>query len=200
LPGLFEMFYRGSGAGSRGGLGIGLTLAQKLAEMHGGTITASSGGLDQGSEFTVRLPLAPGIPMSSSERMMTPLPLGRRRVLVTDDNVDAAEALGVLLEILGAEVRVVHDGTSARTTFADYAPDLVLLDIGMPGMDGYEVARRIRAQEGEHHTKLVALTGWGQAEDSRRAKEAGFDQHIVKPADMDVVKALLASVEPAARE
>ncbi|HWP07124.1 MAG TPA: ATP-binding protein [Polyangiaceae bacterium] len=200
LPGLFEMFYRGSGAGSRGGLGIGLTLAQKLAEMHGGTITASSGGLDQGSEFTVRLPLAPGIPMSSSERTMTPLPLGRRRVLVTDDNVDAAEALGVLLEILGAEVRVVHDGTSALTTFADYAPDLVLLDIGMPGMDGYEVARRIRAQEGEHHTKLVALTGWGQAEDSRRAKEAGFDQHIVKPADMDVVKALLASVEPAARE
>ena len=197
LPGLFEMFYRGNGDGSRGGLGIGLTLAQKLAEMHGGTITASSAGLGQGSEFTVQLPLAPGMPMAASEPIMPPLPLGRRRVLVTDDNVDAAEALGVLLEILGAEVRVVHDGPSALAAYADYAPDLVLLDIGMPDMDGYEVARRIRAAPGPHRAKLVALTGWGQAEDSRRAREAGFDQHIVKPADIDVLKALLASVEPA---
>jgi CheY-like chemotaxis protein len=167
--------------------------------MHGGTIMATSAGLGEGSEFTVQLPLAPGMPMVASEPIMPPLPLGRRRVLVTDDNVDAAEALGVLLEILGAEVRVVHDGPAALAAYADYVPDLVLLDIGMPTMDGYEVARRIRAEPGPHRAKLVALTGWGQAEDSRRAREAGFDQHIVKPADIEVLKALLATVEPAAQ-
>jgi signal transduction histidine kinase/DNA-binding response OmpR family regulator len=199
LPGLFQMFYRGTDGSSRGGLGIGLTLAQKLAEMHGGTVTASSEGLGKGSEFTVRLPLAPGVPMTSSSRVTTAPPIGHRRVLVTDDNVDAAEALGVLLEILGADVRVVHDGPSALAAYADYAPDLVLLDIGMPGMDGYEVARRLRAEHGTHRAKLVALTGWGQAEDFRRAHEAGFDQHIVKPADIDVLKALLATLEPAVR-
>jgi len=198
LPGLFEMFFRGSDGASRGGLGIGLTLARKLAEMHGGTITASSDGLGKGSEFTVRLPLAPVITAASSARIPTPLPLARRRVLVTDDNVDAAEALGELLQILGAEVRICHDGPSALAAYLAYAPDLVLLDIGMPDMDGYEVARRLRALPGPHRAKLVALTGWGQAEDSRRAREAGFDQHIVKPADMDVLKALLAAAEPPA--
>jgi signal transduction histidine kinase/DNA-binding response OmpR family regulator len=200
LPSLFQMFRRGDAGASRGGLGIGLTLARKLAEMHGGTISGESAGLGKGSEFTVRLPLASSAAVSSSvPRTPTPAPSKRRRVLVTDDNVDAAEALAMLLEILGVEVRIAHDGATALKTYAEYAPELVLLDIGMPDMDGYEVARRIRAQEGEHRVKLVALTGFGQAEDARRAREAGFDQHLVKPAAMEALKALLVGMEDGAR-
>ncbi|HEY3495989.1 MAG TPA: ATP-binding protein [Polyangiaceae bacterium] len=197
LPSVFQMFHRGSAGASRGGLGIGLTLARKLAEMHGGSITAQSEGLGRGSEFTVRLPLATGAAAAASARSPGPLPPERRRVLVTDDNVDAAEALGMLLEILGAEVRIENDGRSALKTYAEYAPELVLLDIGMPEMDGYEVARRIRALGTEPRAKLVALTGWGQAEDRRRAREAGFDEHLVKPAELEALKALLGSLEPA---
>jgi len=196
LPSLFEMFHRGSAVTSRGGLGIGLTLARKLAEMHGGSIAAKSEGPGKGSEFTVRLPLASEAVASSVLPIPTAVPLERKRVLVTDDNVDAAEALAALLEILGAEVRIANDGSSALKAYAEYAPELVLLDIGMPEMDGYEVARRIRAQDTERRAKLVALTGWGQAEDSRRAREAGFDQHLVKPAPVEALKALLVMAEP----
>ena len=110
--------------------------------------------------------------------------------------MDVAEALALLLEILGAEVRIANDGSSALKAYDEYAPELVLLDIGMPDMDGYEVARRIRAHATGHRAKLVALTGWGQAEDSRRAREAGFDQHLVKPAQVEALKALLVSGEP----
>ena len=195
LPVLFQMFQRGSAGASRGGLGVGLTLARRLVEMHGGSIVAKSEGPDQGSEFTVRLPLAPGLSKSASAHAPLAEPLGRKRVLVVDDNVDAAEALSLLLEILGAETRVVHDGASALKAFAEYDPDLVLLDIGMPDMDGYEVARQVRTRHPERRTKLVALTGWGQAEDRRRAREAGFDEHLVKPAEMEALKAFLAAAE-----
>jgi len=199
LSRIFEMFSRAGAANrTQNGLGIGLTLARRLAEMHGGTIEARSDGLGHGSEFVVRLPLAPAPPVAATlAESATPLD-EKKRVLVVDDNADAAETLGMLLQLLGAEVKVAHDGPTALEHYAGYDPDLVLLDIGMPGMDGHEVARRMRADYAARATTIVALTGWGQAEDRRRAREAGFDHHLVKPADGNALRALLASV-PARR-
>ncbi len=144
------------------------------------------------------LPLAPIEVTAATEARKESALDARKRVLVVDDNVDAAETLGLLLEILGAEVKVAHDGATALEQYAGYDPDLVLLDIGMPGMDGHEVVRRIRAEYGARHTTVVALTGWGQAEDRRRSQEAGFDAHLVKPAGGDALKAVLTAV-PARR-
>ncbi|MGQ0752840.1 MAG: ATP-binding protein [Betaproteobacteria bacterium] len=196
LSRVFEMFSRGEQSASRGdaGLGIGLALARRLAEMHGGTIAAHSGGKGKGSEFVVQLPLAPE-PRSAApaaDRAQTAVP--RTRILVVDDNRDAADSLGMLLQCLGADVRVAHDGAEALNAVAAYQPAVVLLDIGMPGMDGYEVARRIRKDFPERRTPLVALTGWGQEEDRRRARDAGFDHHLIKPADMKTLQALLATL------
>jgi signal transduction histidine kinase/DNA-binding response OmpR family regulator len=196
LPQLFEMFSRGgrSSVRGQGGLGIGLALARRLVEMHGGSIEARSEGPGRGSEFTVRLPLA--VPPVSPAVVEPPVraAIPGNRILVVDDNRDAAESLGLILQSLGAEVRVARDGAEALETFGSYHPAVVLLDIGMPGMDGYEVARRIRARFPERRTALVALTGWGQEQDRRHAREAGFDHHLVKPADMDALQALLASL------
>jgi signal transduction histidine kinase len=197
LPRLFEMFTRGDHSHRRdqGGLGIGLALARGLAEMHGGSISASSAGLGQGSEFTVTLPLA----ADQGERPASDQPaaaaLGQQRILVVDDNRDAAESLSMLLELLGAEARVACSGFEALELFASYDPAVVLLDIGMPEMDGYQVARRIRADFPERRPVLVALTGWGQEEDRRRAKDAGFDHHLIKPADMAALQSLLTSLK-----
>jgi signal transduction histidine kinase/DNA-binding response OmpR family regulator len=201
LKRVFEMFSRGDRAGGRdlGGLGIGLALARKLAEMHGGTLTATSDGRGRGSRFSLRLPLATDqATRTSAEELMEPA-LPRKRILVVDDNHDSAESLSMLLDFLGAEVKVAFDGTEALATFASYDPAVVLLDIGMPGMDGYEVARRIRAQHPDRASVLVALTGWGQEEDRRRAKDAGFDHHLIKPADIGALKALLGSLDDGAR-
>ena len=194
LPRLFQMFHRGS-ASSRcnpSGLGIGLSLARGLAEMHGGTITVKSEG-PQGSEFTVRLPLAASQPAQAIDRGPDDV-LPPRRILVVDDNRDAADSLGMILKVLGAEVRVARDGTEALEAYSVYDPAVVLLDIGMPGMDGYEVARRIRAQSRGARPTIIALTGWGQENDRREAREAGFDHHLVKPAEIGVLKALLRSI------
>jgi PAS domain S-box-containing protein len=190
LSRVFEMFSRGEGSA---GLGIGLALARRLAEMHGGTIAARSEGHGKGSEFIVRLPLAAE---SKSAAPVAPAqsPVPHMRILVVDDNRDAADSLGMLLECLGADVRVAHDGAEALKVIAAYEPAVVLLDIGMPGMDGYEVARRIRSAFPERHTPLVALTGWGQEEDKRRAREAGFDHHLIKPADVEALQALLVTL------
>jgi len=117
------------------------------------------------------------------------------RILVVDDNRDSAESLGMLLSLLGAEVRLAHDGPEALAAFACYLPQFVLLDIGMPGMDGYEVARRLRESPQEPRAALVALTGWGQDEDRRRAREAGFDHHLVKPADLEALQSIIAAIE-----
>ncbi|HYH65070.1 MAG TPA: ATP-binding protein, partial [Urbifossiella sp.] len=201
LPRIFEPFVQADRVlhQSQGGLGIGLTLVRRLVEMHGGSVTAHSDGPGKGSEFVVRLPLgkeeggrrkeepesAP-VPPSSF-----PLPPSRS-VLVVDDNVDAAESLALLLRMKGHEVRVAHDGLAALAAVEAAPPDLVLLDIGMPGMDGYEVARRLRERPGLEHLPLVAMTGWSQDEDRRRSREAGFDHHLVKPVEPAVLYQLLA--------
>jgi PAS domain S-box-containing protein len=196
LPRVFEMFTQleGSHAQRQGGLGIGLTLVRSLVEMHGGSVTASSEGPGKGSEFVVRIPLADGLPMTRVEPERKPssrLPL---KVLVADDNHDAADSLGILLKFLGAEVRVVHDGAAALRALETFVPDLALLDIGMPGMDGYEVARGIRQKPSGKEVVLIALTGWGQDEDRRRSEAAGFNHHLIKPADIDALQALMLSV------
>jgi len=193
LPRIFEMFTRGSIAvGVQGGLGIGLALVKKLAEMHGGSVSAKSEGSGCGSEFTLKLPLTAAVTTVGVERTATPVPQ-HKRVLVVDDNVDAAETLAMLLGLIGADVRVAHDGPSALAAFAAFVPELVLLDIGMPGMDGYEVARRLRTQDAGRAANIVALTGWGQNEDRRLAREAGFDHHLVKPANLDALRAILGA-------
>ncbi len=200
LPRIFEMFAQADRSLGRaqGGLGIGLTLARSLVQMHGGTIHADSDGPGQGSELVVRLPLAPEVRPSSEEgrredRLHTAAPAARR-ILIVDDNRDAAESLGTLLEIRGNEVQVAGDGPSALAAIGAWHPAVVLLDIGLPGMDGYEVARRVRAQPGLEDTVLIALTGWGQEDDRRRSREAGFDHHLVKPVDFQVLEALLAGI------
>ena len=196
LPRVFEMFSRGDrtdGPG-QGGLGIGLALARQLAQMHGGTLEARSEGSGTGAEFVLRLPLAEGPAARSAAGQAGAPRLPPRRVLVVDDNRDAAESLGALLELLGAEVRLAHAGPDALEVAHAYDPSVVLLDIGMPGMDGYEVARRLRAQQNGKRVSIVALTGWGQDDDRRRTSEAGFDHHLVKPAEIAQLQSLLASL------
>jgi len=197
LAQLFKIFSRGERSAKRNqsGLGIGLALVRRLTEMHGGRVDAESEGLGKGSRFTVRLPL-------HEKQQPGPLEIDRAdptvasmRILVVDDNRDSAESLGMLLSLMGAEVRVVHDGPDALAAFASCLPHMVLLDIGMPGMDGYEVARRLRESQQEPRAALVALTGWGQDEDRRRVREAGFDHHLVKPADLDALQAIMASIQ-----
>jgi len=182
---------------AQGGLGIGLALVKSLVEMHGGTVEARSEGPSRGSEFTIRLPLVRAArPAEVTSTLPHPVAvLESRRILVVDDNRDAAESLGSLLELLGADVRVAYDGSEALRVAAAQKPNVVLLDIGMPGMDGYEVARRLRRQRELRNIMLIALTGWGQDEDRGRSREAGFDYHLTKPADMSVLQSLLTSVE-----
>ncbi len=168
---------------SQGGLGIGLTLVKQLVELHGGRVEVYSEGLGKGTQFTARLPIAevavvpPLVPGQGrrNEHTIT------RRVLVADDNRDAAESMGMLLRLMGNEVRTVHDGLQAVTEAETFQPDVILLDIGMPRLNGYDAARRIREQRWSQGAVLVALTGWGQDEDKRRASEAGFDRHFTKP-------------------
>ncbi|WP_411882300.1 PAS domain-containing protein [Polaromonas sp. YR568] len=198
IPHMFEMFSRGNRDSARhqGGLGIGLALARRLAEMHQGTLEAHSDGPGKGTEFTLRLPLVNTGSAGTADDTAAAAPrLEKTRVLVVDDNVDAGDTLAVILDMLGAEVRVARDGAQALETFAAYQPSVVLLDIGMPGMNGYEVARAIRNRFPAHPTVLVALTGWGQEDDRRRASEAGFDHHLLKPAEIEALQKLLADME-----
>jgi two-component system, sensor histidine kinase len=192
---VFEMFMQADRSTNRsqGGLGIGLTLVKNLVELHGGTIEVASGGKGQGSEFVVRLPMiADPHPISNrptvSQQSNNSLP---QRVLVVDDNEDSASSLAMLLKFLGMEIRVANDGPTALEIINSYRPHTVLLDIGMPGMDGFAVARRVRERPEFDNTILIALTGWGQAEDRDRTREAGFDHHLVKPADIATLKSLL---------
>ena len=172
---------------SQGGLGIGLTLVKNLVELHGGTIEARSEGPGQGSEFIVRLPLAeePVAPKAVPEPREEPPAPDARRILVVDDNLDAADTLAELLQTWEHTVWQAHDGLAALKAVEEHRPEIVLLDIGLPGMDGYEVARRLREGALGQGLTLVALTGYGQASDRSRALEAGFDQHFVKPVDID---------------
>jgi CheY-like chemotaxis protein len=201
LPHIFEMFTQVDRTleRSQGGLGIGLTLVRRLLELHGGTVEARSAGHGLGSEFIVRLPLAfaatpAALQLRSGEgdsRSARP----KHTIVVADDNEDSATSLTLMLRIMGHEVHVVHDGLAAVQAAGTLQPNVVLLDIGMPRLNGYEAAQRIRQQPWGKRMVLIALTGWGQEEDRRRSEEAGFDHHLVKPADPAALEKLLASVE-----
>jgi CheY-like chemotaxis protein len=205
LPRVFEMFTQGERDHARGreGLGIGLALVKRLVELHKGRVEAHSDGPGQGSTFSIRLPLAArqlpqmGMHLSPASGRAGTAPrsqptASRQRILVVDDNQDAATSLGMLLRVLGNDVRVAGDGPSALEIFKSFAPAVVLLDLGMPGMSGYEVAQRLRELQRSRNLKLVALTGWGQEDDRRRTREAGFDHHLVKPVNVDALEVLLA--------
>jgi PAS domain S-box-containing protein len=201
LPHIFELFVQAdhSSARTQGGLGIGLTLAKNLVEMHGGALEAHSSGLGEGSEFTIRLPLVAQEKRAPREQVNGEPPSERstsgHRLLVVDDNKDAAISLAMLLRLQGYEVHVAHDGPAAIESATALHPDMIFLDIGMPGMDGYEVARRVRNTPGLEKTVLAALTGWGQQEDRRRSAEAGFDYHLVKPAEQKSLEQVLADLQ-----
>ncbi len=200
LPRLFEMFYQADPPDtSDGGLGIGLTLVRRLLEMHGGTVQVSSGGQGHGSEFAVRLPLAapathaadPGDPVLHAFTPVAP-----KRIIVVDDNRDSAAMLRALLEITGNVVHTVYDGEEALAEAERVRPDAILLDIGLPRMNGYEVCRRLREQPWGRQMLIVAQTGWGQDQDLRRSTDAGFDAHFTKPIDDEALLALLAQWRP----
>jgi signal transduction histidine kinase/ActR/RegA family two-component response regulator len=195
---VFELFTRvhAQSESGQGGLGIGLALVRRLAEMHDGTVTAHSDGPGCGSEFIVRLPLLKTQTARVLDQPAEPpqIPdVEPRRILIADDNHDAAESLATLLQLRGHEVRTAHDGEEALAAAKVFKPDVVLLDLGMPKMDGYEAARRIRRLAWGRRARLVALTGWGQQQDRQRTREAGFDAHLVKPvSDVDLFRALTA--------
>jgi PAS domain S-box-containing protein len=197
IPHVFEMFMQGDTSLERqhGGLGIGLTLVERLIELHGGQVEAKSNGLNQGSEFVVRLPVltaSDAVSIPSFERdALGPL---HCRLLVVDDNKDSADSLATMLEAKGAQVKTAYDGVEAVEVATVFQPDAVLLDIGMPRLNGYEAARRIREQLGDKEALLIAMTGLGQDDDKRRAREAGFDHHFVKPVDPVGLVQLLATV------
>lgn len=198
---IFEMFKQAdqSSGRSKSGLGIGLTLARRLVEMHGGTITVNSEGRGRGSEFVVRLPVVDRPSRAAVEtgpKQEKPVPATPMRILVVDDDKDSTVSLSMLLQIMGHEVSTAYDGLQAIDLAAEYRPDIVLLDIGLPEMNGYEVARRIRQAPWGGDMTLIALTGWGQEEDRRHSEEAGFDYHLVKPVEAPALNRLLASLKP----
>jgi CheY-like chemotaxis protein len=176
---------------SQGGLGIGLALVRGLVALHGGSISVSSDGPNTGSEFTVRLPVTEA-PLRVASPRTQEAGTQRCRILVVDDNVDAAESMTMALELLGYETRAAHDAETGLRAASDFAPQVVLLDIGLPGQNGYEVARRIRLAPRGAGIFLIAVTGWGQEADKQLAKEAGFDRHLTKPVDFEKLQALLA--------
>lgn len=200
LSDVFDLFTQldPSGSGPRGGLGIGLALSSSLVRMHGGTIEARSEGLGRGSELIVRLPLADDAPQPETA-IAAPAPAlqpGGRRILLADDDADNADALAMLLRLLGHSVDVARDGIEAVDAAERLRPEVMLLDIGMPRLDGYGACRRVRGQPWGRDIEIIALTGWGQAEDRRRTAEAGFDHHLVKPVDVATLLSLLARAGP----
>lgn len=211
LPTIFDMFRQGDKSIERahGGLGIGLTLVRRIVEMHGGSVAAQSPPAPRpnddawpaakGTEFIVRLPRAAAPAEARTTDETAPArrtPATRLRVLIADDNVDAAESLADLLTDMGNEIRVAHDGAEAVKEASAFRPDVLLLDIGMPNLNGYDVARKIREQPWARRALLVAVTGWGQPEDRRRSAEAGFDHHLVKPIEIDAIEKVLAVAQP----
>ncbi len=199
LPRVFELFTQVDRTldRSQGGLGIGLTVVRRLAEMHGGTVSATSPGLGRGSEFTLRLPLSkrsrPLLQQDDPQEAARPM-----RVLVVDDNIDTAKTLSMLLKTTGHCVLTTHDGHSALDEVARFKPDVVLLDLGLPGIDGYGVAETLRRQRQFDHVRLVAVSGYGQPEDRIRTRDAGFDCHLVKPVSFKDLTTAIATVQAAA--
>jgi len=206
LARIFDMFVQGRESLQRveGGLGIGLALSRKLAEMHGGSLEAHSEGVDKGSEFTLRIPLFVTRPLSEEGRGHAAAPTAvsqsiPQRVLIVDDNVDVAATLNLLLKALGHETCVVHDGVAALKMAVEFHPDVVLLDVGMPGLDGYEVARRLNALKSKRAFRIIAVTGWGQEADRTKSREAGFDLHLLKPVNVDELVRALSEEDDATR-
>jgi PAS domain S-box-containing protein len=195
LPKVFDLFVQGSRSLDRaeGGLGIGLTLVRAIVRLHGGSVSVSSAGVQQGSEFTVKLPLVTRTPHQMKIEQSTEPAISERhrRILVVDDNSDSAESMALLLRASGHEVHTAHDGASALEQADAHKPEIVLLDIGLPGMSGYTVAKRLRDIPELGAVTLIAMTGYGQEEDRRRSRDAGFDHHLVKPIDLAVLAALL---------
>ena len=195
LNSIFDMFMQVEGTTDRaqGGLGIGLTLVKRLAEMHGGSIEAKSDGQGQGSEFVVRLPVLSKPSVVTDAPAIEPEPSPQRRILIVDDNLDSADSLAMLLEITGNKTYMAHDGVEAIEAIEKYRPEVVLLDIGLPKLDGHEVCRHVRQQPWGKDIVMIALTGWGQEDDRRKSEEAGFNGHLVKPVDYDRLLELLSS-------
>ncbi len=198
LSSMFELFVQGDQVPDRshGGLGIGLTLVRSLVQLHGGSVDASSDGPGQGSEFVIRLPASAREGVRESEQQAqspSGKPYQRRRVLIVDDDRDAAEMLAQALEGAGHEVRQEHDGMGAVVAAAQFQPDVVLLDLGLPGMDGIEVARRLRTYPQLAGVRIVALTGFGQGSDRKRSAAVGIESHLVKPVDVDTVMQAIAA-------
>jgi CheY-like chemotaxis protein len=204
LPRVFELFMQGDRSLDRaqGGLGIGLTLVRSLVELHGGQVEVFSEGLGRGSDFVVRLPLAAPQADAIDGRTVAQdgAPAGEsRKVLLIDDNVDLTATMSALLRLGGHDVVVCGDGPSGIDAALEFQPEVVLVDIGLPGMNGYEVAGRLRSMPQFENTLLVAVTGYGQADDRRRAHEAGFNHHLVKPVFFDALQQLLAGPQPPSR-
>jgi CheY-like chemotaxis protein/anti-sigma regulatory factor (Ser/Thr protein kinase) len=197
LAAVFDMFSQVDSAleRSQGGLGIGLTIVKRLVEMHEGHVEARSAGLGKGSEFVVRLPVAEAaLPVSGGAPDAPPSPSPSRKILVVDDNADSAESLVTLLQLSGHDAVVAHDGVSAIEAAEKHRPDVVLLDIGLPHMNGYEVCRRLRELAWASGLVVVALTGWGQGEEPQKWLTAGFDAHLVKPARYDELTKVLSAL------
>jgi CheY-like chemotaxis protein/two-component sensor histidine kinase len=192
LEQVFELFVQGKRAPDRadGGLGIGLALVKNLVELHGGSVVAASAGRGAGSELTVTLPRSTRPLVVEPPRLALPVTMDARRIVIVDDNEDAALLLGELLRTFGHEVVTAHDPESALRVIGDFEPDVAVLDIGLPGMDGYELARELRARS--HRCRLVALTGYGQESDRERAMAAGFDGYLVKPVSLPALLAFVA--------
>jgi CheY-like chemotaxis protein len=199
IPHVFEMFAQVQHhlEKSRGGLGIGLNIVKRLVEMHGGRVEAHSAGAGAGSEFIVRLRVLMTLASDSGQLNKAearPMPLARRKILVADDNIDAASSMAMLLRIMGNDVEVANDGQQACDIAAQFQPAIIFLDIGMPKLNGYEACRHIRAQAWSANTTIIALTGWGQEEDKRRSEMAGFDHHLVKPIEPVLLEKLLVEL------
>jgi signal transduction histidine kinase/ActR/RegA family two-component response regulator len=199
IPRIFELFVQVAPVleRSKGGLGIGLSLAKGIVELHGGRIEATSAGVGKGSEFLVRLPILASVANAAdshaeekSSRHVT-----RRRIVVVDDLADAADSLAIMLQTMGHDTRTAYDGVEAVQAVAAFKPDIVFLDIGLPKMNGYDAASSIRAQSNGKHVVLVAVTGWGQEQDRRRPADVGFDHHLTKPADPQMVESLISSLD-----
>jgi CheY-like chemotaxis protein len=205
LPHVFDIFLQEPQASdrARGGLGLGLAIVRSLVEMHGGKVSAMSAGRGAGSTFTIRLPaVAEGAQKRSTSLPIPPprtAPEGGKRVLIVDDNADAAEMLAMVMKKFGCETHIAHDGPSALALLATFQPELALLDIGLPGMDGYELAQKLRGHPNLANIRLVAVTGYAQKGHIDRAFAAGFDEHLVKPVDIKVLEALLSRLPARAR-